>query len=200
VRELYIYPVKGARGRRAEALHINTLVGVEGDRRFGIKREIDQPDIWAAKVHFRISMNTPEMAAQTPLFADSLNRTGAVAALDERWLRHVAAAWGEKEVGVLDTAGRFNLADTDPFKFGPTVSFLNVATLRALKARTGWVIAPERFRINVWYEDGQPFSRTRLGRQFSGNPGNRGRPVAAAYSGCLRALSGHRGKPRYRTT
>jgi uncharacterized protein len=168
VKELYIYPVKGARGRRADAVHVNTLVGVEGDRRFGIKRQLDQPDVWAAKVHFRIAMNTPEMAAQVPLFADSSNGTGATAGLDQRWLRQVATALGEKELGVLDTAGRFNLVDTDPFKFGPTLSFLNLATLRALEAQTGWVIAPERFRMNVWYDDGQPFSELAWADSFPG--------------------------------
>jgi uncharacterized protein YcbX len=168
VKELYIYPVKGARGRRVAMLPINTLVGVEGDRRFGIKRKLDQPDGWAAKVHFRISMNTPEMAAQTPLFADGSNGAGSSARLDERWLRQVAAALGEKEVGVLDTAGQFNLVDTDPFKFGPTVSFLNLASLRALEAHTGWAIAPERFRMNVWYDDGQPFSELAWADSFPG--------------------------------
>ena len=158
VKDIYTFPVKGARGQRPHSLHVDAVVGVQGDRRFAIKRKIDQPDVWAAKVHFRICMNTPAMAAQTPVFLEGCGTASSDIALDRRWLQKVATALGETELATLDTKGAFNLVDTDPRKYGPTVSFLNLASVRALEAETGWAIEPERFRMNVWYDDGQPFS------------------------------------------
>jgi uncharacterized protein len=165
VKDLYMSPVKGAHGQRPQSLHVDAIVGVRGDRRFAIKRRIGQPDVWAPKVHFRVSMNTPEMAAQTPLFADGATPG---AGLDRRWLADVADALGEREVATLDTKGAYNLVDTDPHTYGPTVSFLNLASLRALEAETGFTIDPERFRMNVWYDDGQPFSELAWADQFPG--------------------------------
>lgn len=168
VRETYVFPVKGARGRRQDALPVDGRVGVKGDRRFAIKRKPDQPDVWAAKVHFRVCMNTPAMAAQTPSFLGGPGSAGAETALDPRWLETLASVLGEARLAALDTKGAYNLVDTDPYKWGPTVSFLNLASLRALEAETGWAIAPERFRMNVWYDDGQPFSELAWADSFPG--------------------------------
>lgn len=160
VEDLYTFPVKGARGHRPAALRIDPLHGIVGDRRYAIKRKKDQPDIWAAKVHFRVCMNTPLMAAQTPVFGED--------GLDRRWLQQVAVKLGETELATLDSGGKFSLVDTDPHKYGPTISFLNLASLRALEAETGWEIAPERFRMNVWYDDGMPFSELAWADSFPG--------------------------------
>lgn len=168
VKEVMTFPVKGARGRRPDALIVDTAVGVQGDRRFAIKRRSDQPDVWAPKVHFRVCMNTPEMAAQTPEFRDGHEASGSAAELDRRWLRKVAAALGEADVAPMDTKGAYNLVDTNPHVYGPTVSFLNLASVRALEAETGRSIDPERFRMNVWYDDGQPFSELAWADSFPG--------------------------------
>ena len=168
VKETYVFPVKGARGRRLDALPVDAAVGVTGDRRFAIKRKPDQPDVWAAKVHFRVCMNTPAMAAQTPMFLRGADQAGAETALDPRWLEGLAGVLGEARLAALDTKGAYNLVDTDPRKWGPTVSFLNLASLRALEAETGWTIAPERFRMNVWYDDGHPFSELAWADSFPG--------------------------------
>lgn len=165
VKEIYTFPVKGVRGQSPASLQVDAAVGVKGDRRFAIKRRIGQPDAWAAKVHFRVCMNTPEMAAQTPVLR---NGAGADLALDRGWLSELAALLGEKEVATLDTRGAFNLVDTDPGEYGPTVSFLNLASVRALEAETGWTVAPERFRMNVWYDDGEPFSELAWASDFPG--------------------------------
>jgi uncharacterized protein YcbX len=165
VKDIYMSPVKGAHGHRPQSLHVDAVVGVRGDRRFAIKRRIGQPDVWAPKVHFRVCMNTPEMAAQTPVFADG---AAPDAGLDRHWLEHVADTLGEREVATLDTKGTYNLVDTNPHAHGPTVSFLNLASLRALEAETGFTIDPERFRMNVWYDDGQPFSELAWADQFPG--------------------------------
>jgi uncharacterized protein YcbX len=150
VEEICMFPVKGARGRHAESLHVNPVVGVVGDRRFAIKRNGRQGDGWAPKIHFRVCMNTPAMAAQTPEYAAD--------APSSAWLKRVAVAIGETGVATVDTRSEFNMVDTDPHEFGPTVSFLNLASVRALAAETGWTIDPDRFRMNVWYDDGEPFS------------------------------------------
>jgi uncharacterized protein YcbX len=95
-------------------------------------------------------MNTPAMAAQTPEYA--------AGAPSPAWLKRVAVAIGESGVATVDTLSEFNMVDTDPHEFGPTISFLNLASVRALAAETGWAIDPDRFRMNVWYDDGEPFS------------------------------------------
>lgn len=168
VRELYRFPVKGARGERLDRMTVDAVLGVQGDRRFAIKRKLDQPDHWAAKVHFRVCMNTPRMAAQTPIYLDSVDAAKPHTALDRRWLMEVATALDEFEVGVLDTKGAYNLVDTDPQKHGPTVSFLNLASLRALEAETGWTIDPLRFRMNIWYDNSEPFSELAWADDFPG--------------------------------
>lgn len=150
VEEICMFPVKGARGQRPGSLRIDPAVGVVGDRRFAIKRNGRQGDGWAPKIHFRVCMNTPAMAAQTPEYAAGVPTMG--------WLKRVATAIGETDVAPLDTKNQFNMVDTDPHEFGPTISFLNLASVRALAAETGWTIDPDRFRMNVWYDDGEPFS------------------------------------------
>ncbi len=160
VEDIYTFPVKGARGQRPEKLSINPKVGIVGDRRFGIKRTPRQGDGWAEKIHFRVCMNTPAMAAQTPELSGGVPSPS--------WLKKVAGAIGEADVATIDTEEKFNLVDTDPFTHGPTVSFLNIATVRALAAETGWKIEPERFRMNVWYDDGQPFTELGWANDFPG--------------------------------
>jgi MOSC domain-containing protein len=159
VEEICTFPVKGARGERPPSLRVNPVVGVVGDRRFGIKRTPKAGDAWADKIHFRVCMNTPEMAAQTPVYSDGKP--------DPAWLKQVAAAIGEQDLATLDTKGQFNLVDTDPHKFGPTVSFLNLATVRAIAAATGLAIGPERFRMNIWYED-TPFAELEWASDYPG--------------------------------
>jgi MOSC domain-containing protein len=150
VEEICRFPVKGARGQRPDSLDVNPAVGVVGDRRFAIKRNGRQSEGWAPKIHFRVCMNTPAMAVQTPEFSGG--------APDSAWLKTVATTIGETEVTTVDTKNRFNMVDTDPHEFGPTISFLNLASVRALAAETGWMIDPDRFRMNIWYDDGKPFS------------------------------------------
>jgi len=213
VQDIYTFPVKGARGRRPESLHVDPAVGVIGDRRFGIRRTPRAGDEWADKIHFRVCMNTPEMAAQTPEF------TGDVP--DPAWLTKVAAAVGATELSTLDTKGKFNLVDTDPHKFGPTVSFLNLATVRAIATESGLTIEPERFRMNIWYE-AEPFSELDWANDYPGtrefmvgklkfrvqdacercqateaNPatGRRDLPVLEALAGVLKKR-GYRGSPQ----
>jgi len=168
VEDIFTFPVKGARGRRPDFLHIDPAVGVVGDRRFAIKRTPRQADAWAPKIHFRVCMNTPQMAAQTPSFLQGPYATDGNVALDPRWLDDVATALGERELAALDTKGTYNLVDTDPHKYGPTISFLNLASVRALEQETGWQIDPERFRMNVWYDDGEPFSELEWADSFPG--------------------------------
>lgn len=168
VKELYRFPVKGARGERCDLLPVDATRGVAGDRRFAIKRKATQPDQWAAKVHFRVCMNTPVMAAQVPVYADTARAPAPHAALDRRWISDVATVLAETELGILDTKGEYNLVDTNPLEHGPTVSFLNLASVRALEAETGWSIDPQRFRMNIWYDDGAPWSELDWANDFPG--------------------------------
>lgn len=167
VKAVLAFPVKGARGLRPAALRIDPAVGVVGDRRFAVKRRPDQPDEWAAKVHFRVCMNTPQMAAQMPALVECAEAAGGLS-LDPCWLQELAVALGTTRVATLDTRGAYNLVDTNPLAHGPTVSFLNLASVRELEAETGWRIDPERFRMNVWYDDRAPFSELAWADSYPG--------------------------------
>jgi uncharacterized protein YcbX len=214
VEELYTFPVKGARGERPAEIKIDPAIGVVGDRRFGIKRTPKQGDGWMDKIHFRVCMNTPEMAVQVPKMAGGRP--------EPAWLKQVASAIGETELATLDTKGKYNLVDTDPFAHGPTVSFLNLATVRAVAKESGLPIEPERFRMNIWFDNNQPFSELDWANDFPGtrefmvgklkfriqdacercqateaNPatGQRDLPVLEAISGVLKKR-GYKGSPQ----
>jgi len=160
VEEICAFPVKGARGQHPPSLCVDPAVGVVGDRRFAIKRTGRDSGGWAPKIHFRVCMNTPEMAAQTPEYEAGMPTSA--------WLKHVAVALGETELATIDTRNEFNMVDTDPHECGPTISFLNLASVRALAAETGWTIDPDRFRMNIWYDDGEPFSELAWADSYPG--------------------------------
>ncbi len=100
-------------------------------------------DGWHPKPYFRVGMNTPTMVAQQPVFIDKKP--------SDAWLYELGLVLGGQNLSIADTGGKFNMYDTDPFKHGPTVSFLNLETVEAVGERTGWNIDPRRFRMAVWY-------------------------------------------------
>ncbi len=168
--DLRIFPVKGARGQQPPFLNIDAKAGIAGDRRFGIKRDANAPNVWANKSKFRVGANTPTMPAKTPPFqgGTGLGAFGRFGnSLDPRWLEELALEFGVDHVGLLDTEGAYNLVDTDPNKYGPTVSFLNMATARAIEEEAGFAIDPDRYRMNVWYE-GKAFEELDWANDFPG--------------------------------
>ena len=154
------YRVKGARGRNMPSLLIKKDSGVAGDRQHAIRAPGRPSAGWKSKTFFRVCMTSPEMACQVPRFKRQQ--------LDSAWLEEMAAVLNDKQLSVIDTGREYNMLDTNPFKYGPTVSFLNLATIKDLCRRTGLFIDPRRFRMNVWYDDGDPWSELAWANDFPG--------------------------------
>jgi uncharacterized protein YcbX len=167
VEDIGNYPLKGARRERPDFLSISSTVGVVNDRRFGIRRTPGNMEVWAKKPNFFVCMNTPRMAIERPVFEVSSARDpGSILRLDPRYTSGLATRLGiEGELQIQDTHGRYSLADTE----GATVSFLNLASVRALSEFAGTYISPERFRMNIWMEGLDPFEELTWVDTFQGN-------------------------------
>lgn len=152
ISELFLHPVKGLRGLPQHKLNISTIFGVEGDRRAAYAKGLLPPEGWQRKAAFYVGMNTPGMAAIDP--------QGDTETLVLQVAKAAKAVKSREPVEVcLAHAGTaYNLTDTNPFAFGPTVSLLNLATVRAFSEFVGQEIDPRRFRMNVWVEGLAPFA------------------------------------------
>lgn len=105
-------------------------------------------------------MTEPKMASQTPRFVGQR--------LHPAWLGELGVTLGDIQLSVLDTGGKFNMVDTDPFRHRPTISFLNMATVRYLQRWAGLVLDPRRFRMNVWYDNDEPWSELAWANGYPG--------------------------------
>ena len=154
------YRVKGARGTNEPFLDIKKGIGVWRDRQHAIRVPGRPSEGWHPKTFFQVCMTEPRMANQVPRFHERK--------LDPAWLHEIGTILGDDQLSVLDTGARFNMLDTDPLRHNPTVSFLNMATVRDLQRRTGLVIDPRRFRMNVWYDNGDPWSELAWANDYPG--------------------------------
>lgn len=147
---LWRFPLKGAAGINAPRLVISTATGVRNDRHIAIRRRPGaMTDKWAPKGVFHVCMNTPQMAIEQPRLAIGRDNLIELDPVELAMLRTRIGAKGE----VQYTDGRYSLADTQ----GAFVSFLNLATVRALSREMGRSIDARRFRMNVWLTGLEPF-------------------------------------------
>ena len=159
--ELFRYTLKGARGMSEKALECDPNVGVVGDRRFALKRKPTVPDgRWSPKAGFLVCANTPKMATYLHIYgSEGKPRREVLAAgeFDAFNPRYMAGLYQELNLpeppDILDTEGKFNATDTN----GPSVSFLNLASVRALADFMDTELNPRRFRMNVYLEGLEPF-------------------------------------------
>ena len=100
-------------------------VGVFGDRRYAIPVKGRTIEGWAGKTNFHVCMNRPRMAMQKPRFDGRK--------LDPIWVHELGPMLDDPDPGIFDTKGAFNMVDTNPTKYGPTVSFLNLASVQDLE-------------------------------------------------------------------
>ncbi|MFA7309983.1 MAG: hypothetical protein WC050_03715 [Candidatus Paceibacterota bacterium] len=154
VRDVYLYPVKGAQPDRVDYLDIDERVGVKNDRHYAIRRVSGDMSTWAPKPAFYVCMNTAQMAAERPVFVGGSNRMGGINELARDYLAGLAKRLNlEDGVKVQEADGSYNLSDTK----GNYVSFLNLASVEALSNFAGIHISPHRFRMNVWLTGLEPF-------------------------------------------
>ena len=142
------YPLKGAASIPHRQLMVNTTVGVVGDRVLALRQRegglTERPDPFN-KLDYLVCANTPAIAQYRPhLIAD-----GRACELHEAHLALLQERFGP--FSLQDTNGEYHLGDTA----GAQVSFINLATVRALNEHVGAAIDPERFRMNVQF-DGLP--------------------------------------------
>ena len=149
IAELRRFPLKGAASIAESQLSLNTVVGVENDRRFALRRAPGDLTKRAEKYNkfdYVVCANTAAIAKERPVFID----TGTDYQLDPNYLDGLKdSLQNGNEVRLQDTHGEYHIADTG----GPQVSFINLATVRELEKIVGAEINPERFRMNVWIAD-----------------------------------------------
>jgi hypothetical protein len=169
ISHLFKFPVKGMKGNAIQSLDISDKLGVIGDRRFALqKSETIKTGQWNPKAAFYVGMNTPPMVSVQPQ-STSLER------LPARVAERIGLA---KAPQLIEAGGTYNLTDTE----GPTISLLNLATVRALSGFLGQEINPERFRMNIWVEGLPPFAELDWVTTY---PGKEGVDVVAPDGQCL---------------
>ena len=167
VSDLFTYPQKGARGREVDYLVVSTKVGIVGDRRYGLKKKPNTSDEWRPKGCFYVSMNTPNMACVKPIFDRTRSGPDDVKELDQDYVRELSKRVGStKTLSILDTKGLFNLTDCDTSL--PSVSLLNMASVREFARYVGTEIDPRRFRMNITIEGLKPLEETAWVTKYPG--------------------------------
>lgn len=144
IQQLFRYPVKGMRGVPIPHLKITTKAGVVGDRRRAFAKKPDTAG-WNPKGYYYVGMNTPVMVSINPSIY-----------VGNRLQQEVQALTGH-EVFPVEAGCDYNLTDTNPLHHGPTVSLLNLATVRAFGNWLGRKVDPQRFRMNMLVEGLEPF-------------------------------------------
>ncbi len=147
------YPVKGMRSIPTKYLWIDKQVGVVGDRKFGIRQRLaGGVRTWAPKTSFYAAATHAHMVAETPFFVvqDARRDLFGMPDLDPQFLIALRERLDvDGELVVQDTRGEYNLCNTDPQE-APTVSILNLATVRALESSLeGVPLDLRRFRMNI---------------------------------------------------
>lgn len=161
VDSLWRAPVKGTRMDRVGSIAIDTVLGVRDDRQYGIRRKPGEYKTWAPKAAFYVCMNEGRMAAELPVFNDG-NQSGR---LDTHYLQSLAERLNVQEpLQVQFAANEFSLHDTK----GAYVSFINLATVRALSEHMNHSVDPQRFRMNVWMTGLKPFEELEWVNGFPG--------------------------------
>jgi uncharacterized protein YcbX len=154
---LWKYPLKGARGQQISdnPYFIEKQVGVLGDRQVAIKKDPARPNEWMPKAGCYVAMNTPKMATVVPRPKDVLSMGDAHS---NEMMLDIERAVGKmvSHEALIETKGVYNFVDTNPHKHGPTVSLLNLASVRLLEEYCGVTINPSRFRMNVWIDGLEP--------------------------------------------
>ncbi len=155
VTNTFVYPVKGMHGIETptRGISVSPTLGVVGDRTFALYKKTDEvPTEWKPKAFFRVAMNTTGISVEHDLTESDLDnlwrpsREAVEALATDR-------GFPLGSYGLVDTGGVRHNADTNK----PCVSFLNLASVRALQEAVGVTIDPRRFRMNVWVEGLPPF-------------------------------------------
>jgi len=152
----WVYPVKGMHGIATPniGLQVEWQLGVKYDRFCAVhRRPGTRYEGWKPKGQFHVCMNRDGMALDHGLQEHDLSALAAgypasVESLVDYYLlpREQSSLW------IADYGS--HLCDRDK----PYVSFLNLASVRALSEMVGRTIDPRRFRMNVWVDGMEPFA------------------------------------------
>lgn len=165
IKNLWRAVMKGGKGHLGRHLFIDTVVGVQDDRRLAVRRAPSDANVWAPKAAFHVCMNTPQMAVEEPRF--DKNDESISQKLDPAYTQELAGRVGKPAgVEIQYADDTYSLHDTK----GAFVSFLNLASVKALSEFMGVEIDPRRFRMNVWMTGLEPFEELTW---VDGFPGSR---------------------------
>jgi uncharacterized protein YcbX len=189
ITRLYHYPVKGLSPQPLERVELSPGHGFPFDRLFGIARagsgfDPRNPKPLPKQRFFMLARDARLAALRTRL--DPQTRRFTIHAEGKQVLDCDLASPEGKEAAVeffvqlfgLPAASRPMLAYAAPHRFTDVsvtseqmmnaISFINVASVRALGERVGAEMDPLRFRANVYFDGWPAFSELeRVGQEFS---------------------------------
>ncbi|WP_440711379.1 MOSC domain-containing protein [Herbiconiux sp. YIM B11900] len=175
VTALAVYPVKGLSAQRLDSVRLNRGEGVPGDRAWalaradGVYRPGTRQPVPKAEFHVLVrderlaglqtqlddgSVLTVSVGGHPVLRADLDTGRGRVQA-EEFFARVLDLPPGAEPVVARESGRRFTDVSVVSDAMMNAVSFVNLASVRALEERIGAPVDPFRFRANV-YVDGLP--------------------------------------------
>lgn len=180
ISNLFRYPVKGLSGESLDAVDLNVGYGMPLDRRFALalpSTEFDPANPKPVpKFKFVVLMKYERLASLSTKFDEATgrfeitDRSGTSlleTSLNEpAGIKTLEAFFGEFMQDVIPGTPRLVQAEGHQFtdvsvhskSMMHAVSLINLASVRALEEATGETIDPNRFRANIYYDDGQPWS------------------------------------------
>lgn len=180
ITNLFRYPVKGLSGESLDAVDLNLGYGMPLDRKFALALPTTEFDPANPKPvpkfkfvvlmkHERLAKLSTKYDETTDLFeiTDQSGVTLLETSLsDPAGIEALGAFFGEFMKDVITGVPRLVQAEGHQFtdvsvhskSMMHAVSLINLASVRALEEATGETIDPNRFRANIYYDNGQPWS------------------------------------------
>jgi uncharacterized protein YcbX len=175
---LYRYPVKGLRAESLAAVELQRGCAFPGDRQLAIVHRNSRYDprhpAWITRRNFAVLAYSPELARLQVRF-DARHRVLELRCDEMQWQIDVD---GDDVDEKLDAALQYLNIESQPGPYTlaevqgtaltdspyPLISLMNTRSLADLQERSGFVVAAERFRGNVWFNGDRPWQE----RQWPG--------------------------------
>lgn len=180
ITKLFRYPIKGLSGESLDEVDLKLGYGMPLDRKFALALPTTEFDPAnpkpVPKFKFVVLMKYERLARLSTRFDDATGRfeirdqSGAslleTSLSEPAGIEALEAFIGEYMQDVIPGTPRLVQADGHQFtdvsvhskSMMHAVSLINLASVRALEEATGEAVDPNRFRANIYYDNGQPWS------------------------------------------